>query len=1525
MAALHGDERATAPRMGASSSAAQVGGERLNAVRRAARRWKDELLDTSGRNRLRNYRDLKTGTLDLTPGGQAGVSAQALDRLLAGRTVRLSDLCSTMAPADAAAPFDDARRRVAAIHKTALTNLEEKGIDTCFAGIGLATWSIEQGTEPNAPVILVPMHTVPTGAATRDFEVSVAGDAHLNPVLTHIVRSEHSIDIENIEADIAEDPPDSLAAFHVLFDQLVSRWSELPGFAITPRVVLGNFSYSTMPLVQDLEQSAEALARNDLVAAIAGVHSARAALTLRRCNPSLSQPNVDPPESEFLILDADSSQHLAINRVLGGESVVIQGPPGTGKSQTISNLIGTLVAHGKRVLFVAEKRAAIEAVTKRLDSADLGDLVMDLHGGVTSRREFARHLSASLDQVATIPAQDHAGLHRQLGKHRDDLLADKAAVHDQREPWKLSAFEMRQRLLDVPDEARVGKMLPSEAAKSIDSASFERLSSDITEWIDLAGHDLPTSHPEWYRSTIQSAPAAREAFELVRDFAAEQLPAARTATEACLRDIGASTPDSVAAWQEALDRCCDVRQMLDECGLSRHNDDLITLEHSAQRAFELSRELDAKRLPAARTAIETSLSDIGASTSDSVAAWQEALDRCCNVRQMLDESDLSRHSDDLYTLDHSALRDALAPARRSRWARMHAQLFSGAYRQSRKGVQETLRRSGQLSPVQALETLEQTERLLSVWSELGAEGIPRIPDGLDHAIESLAAVAESHDSLTALNLLANNDEDANSAEALSNTLRRLLSVWSELGAEGIPRIPDGLDHAIESLAAVAESHDSLTALNLLANDNGHANSIEALSSTLQRLLASPDVAQKLPRIRELESGFQAAGVMPLLERAGHDYPAASAARSVEHAWLSRVLEDLSFADLRLAGFDSKRATRVRQEYAELDRQHLGTTPLRLRRRIAENVIHAMNARPEQQTLIRREAGKKRRHLSIRHLLARAPHVLTALRPCWTMSPVLAAEMIPPDAEIFDVVVFDEASQIPPAEAIGSLARAPQAVIAGDSRQLPPTAFFGRESASDDDPDADESPVATDDIESLLEVADIFLRDTMLTWHYRSRDDRLIAFSNEHIYGGSLTAFPGTAAECPLTHHLVPFRALAEVNGTRSNPDEAVLVAERVLDHARNSAHETLGVIAFGQAHADAIENALMRELRDLEEPALDEFFSEANDERFFVKNIERVQGDERDVIFLSVGYHKDAKGRLPYRFGPLNQEGGERRLNVAVTRARSRIEVVSSFSHHDMEPSRSSAQGVELLRQYLEYAATEGRVLGSGGHDVPLNSFELSVKKGLECRGIPVTPQYGVSGYRIDFACAHPDKPGQMVLAIEADGATYHSTPTARDADRLRQQVLEDQGWRVHRIWSTSWFKNQEAELDKAEAAWRQAARECDRSALSERDSAPTVPRRQPDTAPPTDSGHVDNGPTATQQARRGSRPWMLRHGPLVNPKIIDISHEQLVDVAGWIESDTLLRTESDLMTAMMKELGFQRSGTRITAALEQAIRAARG
>ena len=382
---------------------------RIQAVLQACSRWQKDLVDTSGRNRLRRFRDLRTGTLDLTPNRAEGLDQWVLDRLLSGRSVNLSDLFPNFSNSQDDVPaFNDARRRLSSIHRTALTNSEEKGIETLFLAIGLATWKVESGTPPNAPMVLVPLHVEATGAAARDFRIEVAGDTHLNPVLTHILRAEHDIGTNDAEADVEEDPPTTLKGFSDLLDRLHETWNILPELDVEHRAVAAIFSYSTMPLVSDLEQNGRLFAENDLVAAIAGDMQAQQALAARICDPEPNRPDIDPLSEEFLVLDADSSQHMAINRVLGGESLVIQGPPGTGKSQTIANLITALIARGKRVLFVAEKRAAIEAVTKRLDQVGLSELVMDMHGGVTSRRDFARTLDESLGHIATIPVQDHS-------------------------------------------------------------------------------------------------------------------------------------------------------------------------------------------------------------------------------------------------------------------------------------------------------------------------------------------------------------------------------------------------------------------------------------------------------------------------------------------------------------------------------------------------------------------------------------------------------------------------------------------------------------------------------------------------------------------------------------------------------------------------------------------------------------------------------------------------------------------------------------------------------------------------------------------------------------------------------------------------------------------------------------------------------------------------------------------------------------------------------------------------------------
>ena len=504
------------------------------------------------------------------------------------------------------------------------------------------------------------------------------------------------------------------------------------------------------------------------------------------------------------------------------------------------------------------------------------------------------------------------------------------------------------------------------------------------------------------------------------------------------------------------------------------------------------------------------------------------------------------------------------------------------------------------------------------------------------------------------------------------------------------------------------------------------------------------------------------------------------------------------------------------------------------------------------------------------------------------------------------MIFDEASQVLPEDAVCSLLRAPQAVVAGDQRQLPPTPFFVAGEDEEEDIEDNEPPPAVG-FESVLDLMTGFLQPPWtLEWHYRSRDETLIAFSNRHIYQGSLITFPGPGGPPAVAHELVP--AIPDQDGQEeSAPLEVRRVVDLVLQHAAERPGESLGVIALGLKHARRVDAAIEEARRS--RPDLDEFFDQNRYERFFVKNLERVQGDERDAIILTIGAGKDRTGRVDYRqFGPLNAEGGERRLNVAVTRARRRMTLVSSFNHHDLDPDRAR-QGVRLLRLYLEYAATNGRHLGEDGYTATsLNPFELDVYDTLTTKGLELVPQWGTSGYRIDLVAKHPQRPGQFVLAIECDGASYHATPTARDRDRLRQQHLQDLGWRFHRIWSTDWFMRREEEISRALEAFRKAVEDANKPSPAGADPDPGQPNgRGPQTREP-----VEEVPTAV---KRGPRPSFPRR-----EKIEQYTMTELVKLVAWIKSDGRLRTDDEIVEEMIEELGFQRRGRNIEAAIRRAI-----
>ncbi len=516
--------------------------------------------------------------------------------------------------------------------------------------------------------------------------------------------------------------------------------------------------------------------------------------------------------------------------------------------------------------------------------------------------------------------------------------------------------------------------------------------------------------------------------------------------------------------------------------------------------------------------------------------------------------------------------------------------------------------------------------------------------------------------------------------------------------------------------------------------------------------------------------------------------------------------------------------KLRQRFATLDQQRIALSRLEVAKQHHEN-LPVTSADSGQVSVVKREINKKRRHLPLRKLLKQAGHAIQKIKPVFMMSPLSVAQYLEPGAVEFDLLVIDEASQVQPVDALGAIARSNQIVVVGDQRQLPPTNFFGRISGDDVEDDENEA-VNASDLESILGLCEAQgLPSRMLRWHYRSRHESLIAVSNRQFYDDRLFIVPSPLISGgPLGLKL---RYVADGwydrGASRVNRNEARAVADAVMEHAAKRPQMSLGVATFGAAQRDAIIDEL--EVHRKENPSVEEFFTFGGMAPFFVKSLENVQGDERDVIFISVGYAKDQDGYFAQNFGPLNRKGGERRLNVLISRASSACEVFTSLKADDIDLNRTQSEGVSALKMYLNYAE-HGRLDAVQSHGDADSIFEEQVAKALRNRGLEVDHQIGVGGFLIDLAIRDPERRGRYLLGIECDGAQYHSARWVRDHDRIRQQILESRGWIIHRIWSTDWFQRPEEQLAKVIGSLADAKKHWDEVDKAEAEAATVIQQR---------------------------------------------------------------------------------------------------
>lgn len=1361
------------------------------------------------------------------------------------------------------------QKRLLDVWYDAKTLEEEQGVNILYLAVGLLRWYEAENSDlvRHAPLILVPVELVRTSAAEK-FKLKWRMEEPLpNLSLQAKMKSEFGLLIEDFDN---EDEID-IAAYFEKVSTTVSgkaRWDVLPD-----AMILGFFSFAKFLMYRDLDPenwpTECAIDRHSLIASL-----------LRDGFPDSKPivPNdtgkIDPailPISQHHVVDADSSQTVAIEEASSGRTMVVKGPPGTGKSQTITNIVAGAAANGKKVLFVAEKMAALDVVHRRLKQAGLGALTLELHSNKANKRAVLAELKRTSELNVRSPKGDVTVIAR-LSEVRDYLNAHAERLHKPIAPCGFSPFQILGQLVRLRENgASAGYALESpETWTHVERKNRASLVSELAERVAPLGS--LGEHP--WRGVRCNPMDPSEMDDLVRRLEnlqkryAELIGACEVArrelgapSAVVIADIAPSRQTLNAAYQ--LPKAAD-RQALGHPAWESNPGSLKRLVETGRRYVAAKAESDKSFVAAALMA---DVMPIRVAVATKGKRLFRFLDGQYRAQIALLKSYL-KEKPPRDAAERLVLIDRLIATQTAKREFEEASVAAPAFGQ---------RWMDQDTDWSVLDTIVN-------W-RLTHNGLPPGTFARLAAAGDLAPIRSAAEALEQ-NALA----FANELRALITTLD--LDLRRAFSAMDIDTIP--LDSLGSRFDVWIASRDKLSRWILFS-----AKGREATKAGLGHLVEAV-----------MNDGLSKATLYPAFERAYFE----ALRGEVFRQWPE------------LKAFDGEAHGRLVNEFRRLDLLRIDLAQEHIAHKHAEERPSGTALGSSPLGVLKGEIAKKSRHLPIRQLLEKAGPAVQQLKPVFMMSPLSVAQFLRPGALTFDVLVIDEASQIEPVDALGAVARVRQIVVVGDERQLPPTRFFAKLTSDTEDRDDDAPTFDARDAESILDLCLAKgVPHRMLNWHYRSKHQSLIAVSNREFYENRLFIVPSpydaTAGMGLKFHHLPD--AIYERGESRTNPIEARTVAEAVIRHAVNNPDQSLGVVAFSVAQRAAIMKEL--ELARRANPHVEGFINKEEfkgaREPFIVRNLENIQGDERDVIFISVGYGKSKDGYLAMNFGPLSGDGGERRLNVLISRAKLRCEVFSSVMGDDIDLDRARSRGVAALKMFLTFAQTGKFGLGEVSGNDHDSVFEEQVAERLRSLGYDVKKQIGAAGFSIDLAIGDSEKPGRFVLGIECDGAQYHSSRSARDRDRLRQQVLEAHGWVIHRIWSTDWYLRPEEELKKVETKIAEAKaiwRERDEKGMSVKAvpvsfEAETIDKDTDQITAIVETA-VRSSPEAAPLYREASFPVNLKYEPHQVP---------LGEMAGYVQKiiDEEGPIHIDEIVARIRILwGVGRAGSRIRTAVIRAV-----
>ncbi|WFU23718.1 DUF3320 domain-containing protein [Bradyrhizobium sp. CB1717] len=1342
--------------------------------------WKRNLLDLTLRNRLLNFKDTKSTVTIECP------DAAALeDKLSIGDRFKLLGRSEVLDGSDGRDPAllaqrlqDDARKEFirdalmrgelhAAVAETELegrlTDLyratrlafEEGGANILYLCLGFLKWTPQDGAGPyRAPLILVPVQ-LERKSVRSGFRLALHEDeARFNPTLLQMLQQDFDLPIPEVEEDLPEDATG--VDVTGIWKTIRRHTKSIKGWEVTEQVTLATLSFTKYLMWKDLVDRSEMLKRNPVVRHLIDTptHTYEGSGTTFVAGKDIDR--VVEPAELFTPLSADSSQTAAVVAAQRGGDFVLFGPPGTGKSQTIANMITNCLAHQKTVLFVSQKTAALEVVRQRMQAIGLGHYCLEVHSTKAQKSSVLEQLATAWRERNLVTEEHWSAAAGELKRRRDQLNKLVSALHRRRENG-MTAYEAFGRV--IADRERfpdVGLAWPAGTVHSPeDLARMRELCSDIRTALEAVGD--PVGHPLQGIEQTKWSPAWVQSLHQLVDRLHLALQEVQTAADDLATSLG-------------LDAAAN------DDGLLPHLIKLVSLLLHADAA-------DGSLL-------------LSADAPERVSALYDLADVLARFEgkrsELTVQYDLRAALLDLSTLERdwteACASNVIVRGSRKRKVRLTLKSYCPVE------VPDDIGRD--------IVVLQEIALLLREIDDIKPRfrGMERLWRGPQTDATRFQALIDWSSSVRSA-------ADAYPVEGMTSD--RLLShVQDLLLRDGSRFRPSGhVRHAFEAMyKAFPLMHRTSKELgtcigldepeDIVAIETGW---IEALRRKTANWKSNTVKTPQWATWRWAARTARAAGLSPLVDAVENGAVEGDALTGVfDYAYARWVAETIVNEDEVLSGFLAEKHEATIEAFIAADKKigELARDIVKARIGAAVPTQTNFGKDPEWGTLAR-EINKKARHMPLRQLFGRLPTVLTQLAPCVMMSPLSIAQYLPADAKPFDVVIFDEASQIPVWDAIGAIARARQVVIVGDPEQLPPT-NVGQRGVDDED---DDGSVVQSQQSILDECLASNIPSMRLSWHYRSRHESLIAFSNVKYYRGELTTFPSPVTRDTAVRYVHVEGGVYERGGAKVNRKEAESVVAEVVRRLRTSTH-SIGVVTFNGEQQRLIENLLDQARRS--DPSLEPHFDRnLTREPILVKNIENVQGDERDVIIFSVAVGPDKAGRVTAQISSLNSEGGHRRLNVAVTRARRELLVFATLRPEQIDLGRTGAKGVIDFKHFLEFAENGARAIAEAfsptGGDTE-SPFEDAVMRALQERGWEIHPQVGVSFFRIDLGVVHPDFPGRYLAGVECDGAAYHRSATARDRDRLREMVLTDLGWRIRRIWSTEWWMDSSTAAEKIHA-----------------------------------------------------------------------------------------------------------------------------